>query len=344
MFITHDSIIFGGEATTTLKIDRAYLRSVVKKGFKASGYLSEMRKYWTKSEVLLPSNFNIINKICAQSPDIALGTTDLGEDSGWNDQGVFFSSAENTNSLNLGTAHYIAMRICGFLQNLSAFSIHDPEKTDNVILGPDNKAVVTVKVGLDGFTPIEITAVTIAVAHSSLTPINQVREYVRNQVTLELKRIGIPIAVDCHWVINGTGRFVVHGPISDTSMTGRKISVNHPSAGPLWANKMIGGGSLVKPAHASDLILNIASRFIANVIVNAGLSSYAIVGCSGAIGRHGLQSLFINGDAKFEKSSKKSKVIKFFEENIEWSPIAIANMFNFFTDDFNFLNVVNNNF
>ena len=76
VFITHDSIIFGGEATTSLEIDRKYLRQVVAKGFQRSGYIKEISNYWSKSECLLPSDFNIVNKICAQSEDIALGTTD----------------------------------------------------------------------------------------------------------------------------------------------------------------------------------------------------------------------------------------------------------------------------
>ena len=122
------------------------------------------------------------------------------------------------------------------------------------------------------------------------------------------------------------------------------MSLHHPSAGPVWANKMIGGGSLVKPAHASDLILNVMSRFISNVVVKSGLSSYAVVGCAGAIGVHGVQSLFIKGDDKFEKSKDKDLVIQYFKENVKWTPIAIAKKFKFFTEEFDFGQVVNDNF
>lgn len=350
VFITHDSVVFGGEATTSIKFNKKYLEQVVRLGFKRSGYIGEMRKYWTKEEALLPSNVEIVNKICAQSPDIALGTTDKGEESGWNDQGVFFSSAESTNSNHLGTAQHLAQLICEGLQVKSKESILSPiewqcsGETQRVVLGPDNKAVVTVKVAEDGYTPIEVTAVTIAVSHSSISPIWCVRDYVESVVTEWILNEGIPIAYDCQWVINGTGRFVVHGPISDTSMTGRKISVNHPSAGPLWSNKMIGGGSLVKPAHASDLILNVMSRYISNVVVAAGLTDYAVVGCAGAIGVQGLQSLFIKGDDAFENSKDKEKVLRYFKHHIEWAPIAIAKKFGFFDEGFNFGLVVDRNF
>lgn len=344
VFITHDSVIFGGEVKTTLKITPKYLKGVVKRGFYMSGYAPAMREFWSKDEVLLAEDVKVVNKICAQSPDIALGTTDKGAESGWNDQGVYFSSAEATSYNKMGTAHSIAIDICESLQRLSFKTIMRQDcYTSRFKLGPDNKVVVTVKVGKDGFTPIEITAVTVAVAHSRNTAEVLIEDKVKSLVADIAKGHNIPIAKDCQWVINGTGRFVVHGPISDTSMTGRKISVNHPSAGPVWCNKMIGGGSLVKCWHASDLLLNLASRFIANVIVDAGLSKYAIVGCSGAIGKVGLQSIFIKGDDRFEKLDK-SKIYEFFETNITWSPKGLATLFKFFDPAFDFSSVVNCNF
>lgn len=345
VFLTYNTVVFGGEVTTSLDIDIPYLKKVLRKGFNMSGYIPEMRKFWTKSECVLPGNLRIINKIKYQSPDIAIGTTDKGEDSGWNDQGVYFSSSEYTNKFRLGTAHMIAQLISEDLHSLSRQSILESgETTDGHIIGPDNKCVVTVKVGDDGFTPIEVTAITIAISHSSASEVSNLREFIKRKVLTLLNRARIKVSSDIKWVINGTGRFVIHGVMSDTSLTGRKISVNHPSAGPVWSNKMIGGGALCKPAHASDLILNVTSRFIANVIVTSGLSSYAIVGCSGSIGTKGIQSLFIKGDEKFENSKVRAKVQEFFEKTIDWSPIAIANWFGFFNKDFNFAEIVNYNF
>ena len=288
------------------------------------GYISQMRNFWTKDEVTLAEDVEILNKIYPQSPDIAIGTTDKGEDSGFNDQGVFFSSAENTNHKRLGSAMFVAEIISKFLHQLSLHSII--YQGSKVQLGPDNKCVVTVAVEEDGFTPICITAITIAVAHSSQSSIEKVRECVKKAVSDQLiMSCDIPISPDCDWIINGTGRFVYHGVVSDTSLTGRKISVNHPSAGPIWSNKMIGGGSLTKPAKAADLVLNLTSRFIASVIVQAGLSDYATVGCSGAIGQHYPQSLFIKGDPQFEEQKEvKEYVISFFKNELPWAPIKLA--------------------
>jgi S-adenosylmethionine synthetase len=344
VFATRDLIIFGGEATTTISLTDEYLRSVVEQGFKMCGYISQMRNFWTKDEVTLAEDVEILNKIYPQSPDIAIVTTDKGEDSGFNDQGVFFSSAENTNHKRLGSAMFVAEIISKFLHQLSLHSII--YQGSKVQLGPDNKCVVTVAVEEDGFTPICITAITIAVAHSSQSSIEKVRECVKKAVSDQLiMSCDIPISPDCDWIINGTGRFVYHGVVSDTSLTGRKISVNHPSAGPIWSNKMIGGGSLTKPAKAADLVLNLTSRFIASVIVQAGLSDYATVGCSGAIGQHYPQSFFIKGDPQFEEQKEvKEYVISFFKNELPWAPIKLARLFGIFDDHFDFSLAVYNNF
>lgn len=336
VFLTHDTIIFGGEATTTLKLDNAFLRGIVEQAYNLSGYLPEMRKHWSKKEVKLAKDMKIKNCICAQSPDIALGTTDKGKDSGWNDQNVSFSSSESTRT-KLGFPMEIATFVGQYLFGLS--------RKRNLHSGPDIKVLASVRVEADGVTPIELTALTIAVPHTSEVSVDVVRDFVCGQIKLALHAHYPKLNISsCDWVINGTGRFVVHGNISDTSMTGRKISVNHPSAGPVWMNKMIGGGSLVKPWHASDLLLNLAARQISNWIVASGLSTYAVVGISGAIGQANLQSLFIQGDPAFEKKcALKNKVYNYIV-NLPWTPYQTAERLGLFKNGFNFLDVVNNNF
>lgn len=340
VFITHDTITVSGEATTTLDLNARYLRKSVAEAFFCCGYLQEMRQYWAEDEVKLAGDFKIINKVATQSPDIALATTDKGEESGWNDQGVYFSSCEDTNPYGLGTAHLLAQRISDSLFYESQASVLNKY---NVVLGPDNKVCVTVKTAEDGFTPLAVTAVTIAVAHSPKCSEESTIMEVFKLARTAINEVGIPISAHCKWVINGTGRFIVHGPIADTSTTGRKVSVNHPSAGPVWCNKMVGGGSMVKPWHASDFILNIMSRYISEVVVKAGLSSYAVVGCSGAIGKTGLQSIFIKGDEHFDKCNKE-RVYAFFQSFIHWSPKGIADKFGLFDESFDFSEAVNHNF
>lgn len=342
VFITRDTIIFGGEATTTLSLTDDLLRECVDEAYLISGYTPDMRKYWNLSQVALSNDMKIINKIFPQSPDIALGTTDKGEDSGYNDQGVFFSSAESTTESLLGLPMCIATDIGERLSDLSLSTI---SFGGDVILGPDNKVVVTVEVGKNGYSPVSkkaITAITIAVSHNDVD-IALVRNFVRDNITKMIKgnleKYGTGLSDDCVWVINGTGKFVTHGASSDTSMTGRKISVNHPSAGPVWSNKMIGGGSLVKPWHAADFLLTIACRFMANVVVVAGISGFAVVGCGCAIGQKEPQSLFVKSEYKDD-----FKIVDFFLNKLDLSPLGLSRFFGFWKAGFNFLEIVDTNF
>ena len=136
VFLTHKQIIFAGEATTTLEINDKYLRQVAAACYDRAGYIHSMRKYWNESQVVLPEDLEIVNQIEAQSKDIAIGTTDLGEDSGYNDQGIFYSSADLTTGSKLGAAHALATAIGESLFKVSRQSILSGK---GVILGPDIK-------------------------------------------------------------------------------------------------------------------------------------------------------------------------------------------------------------
>ena len=340
VFLTHDKAIISGEVTTTLELSDEYLRSVLKQAYHMAGYIDEMRHYWSKKEVMLADDMEVINLIQAQSPDIALGTTDKGKKSGWNDVGIMFSSSENTNSRRLGVPMLLATLIGEELHKISKESI---ETGASIMLGPDIKVVVTCNTE-DAFHCNRVDAITISQSHSKTTSADALHPFVKKVAINAIKNSGLKNMVideDCKWVINGTGQFTVMGNVSDTSMTGRKISVNHPSAGPVYCNKMIGGGSLVKCYHASDFILNVAARFVANVITRSGLADYCVVGLSCAIGRNELQSMFIyaNADPRMIQDIKR-----FFEDSIDWSVHGLTELFKIMSCDFSFSDVVAHNF
>ena len=90
VFASDDTIVFGGEAKTTLKLSKKLLKDVVRESFKTCGYLPDKRTSFTKNEVYLANDVNIKNLIHSQSPDIAMATTELKSATGWNDQGIFF--------------------------------------------------------------------------------------------------------------------------------------------------------------------------------------------------------------------------------------------------------------
>lgn len=338
VFLTHDTCTISGEVTTTLELTDDYLHSVVAKAYERAGYLPEMRQFWAKDEVCLASDLKIENRIFAQSPDIALGTTNKGKDTGWNDQGIFYSSSDNSNPTHLGFVKMVARDISDYLAQLSGLSIKEGLPS-GIHYGPDIKVVVTCRVGSDGFTPSEITAITIAIPHDANASIEAVREEIQSGVTEFINASqddwNCPLAADCAWVIDGTGRFVVHGNISDVSTCGRKLAVNMPSGGPCWANQMLGGGALAnKPYHASDLLLPLACRYLANLLVEAGLTSYAVVGMASAIGQTKIQSIFIHGDDKFEDSNDVEAIQRSLLEVIDLSPKGIVEKFKLLEIDF----------
>ena len=53
VFASDDTIVFGGEAKTTLKLNKKLLKDVVRESFKACGYRSDKRERFKKEEVYL---------------------------------------------------------------------------------------------------------------------------------------------------------------------------------------------------------------------------------------------------------------------------------------------------
>ena len=64
---------------------------------------------------------------------------------------------------------------------------------------------------------------------------------------------------ECPLIINGTGKFVKHGPIADSGTTGRKLAVDF-----YGGSCRIGGGSpWTKDGTKADLTLNLYARYLA---------------------------------------------------------------------------------
>ena len=111
------------------------------------------------------------------------------------------------------------------------------------------------------------------------------------------------------FTVNGTGRYVNHGFHSDASMTGRKLAVNNMSVGPVYSMCQCGGGSYIKPWHASDFLLPMVATWISKAVVDLGLTSYANVALACTIGSRSIDSFCITGDAKFNKDVKLRKLL-----------------------------------
>jgi S-adenosylmethionine synthetase len=126
--------------------------------------------------------------------------------------------------------------------------------------------------------------------------------------------------------VDGTGKYVRHGSLGDSGLTGRKIIASGGGSGGYAPH---GGGSAVKPHYASDKLLPLFARFIAKTVIDAGLANTCTVALSGAIGQKKLQSLRISGDGL--KAAHASAVAKFIRAQYpEISPKTINELFRTF--------------
>lgn len=309
VFASDDTIIFGGEAKTTLKFNKKLLKEIVNESFEACGYLPNKREKFKKEEVYLAKDVKIINKIHAQSPDIACATTNLKSATGWNDQGIFFSGYDSRTPTGQGVGKFLAQN---FGDYLFEYSKRYPD------LGSDIKIVFTLDVDdKDMITAKDIVHITVAIPslEDSVANTNLVKslyeDWQKNfnytETYPELHKLVTSSKPD--FTINGTGRYVNHGFHSDASMTGRKLAVNNMSVGPVYSMCQCGGGSYIKPWHASDFLLPMVSTWISKAVVDLGLTSYANVALACTIGSRNIDSFCITGDAKFNNDVKLRKLL-----------------------------------
>lgn len=347
VFASDDTIVFGGEAKTTIGLNKRLLKDVVAESFKDCGYIPERRNIFTKDEVYLAKDTKIINKIHAQSPDIAMATTDKKEASGFNDQGIFFGSFDSKTPTGQGVAKYLAQSFGDYLFNQS--------KT-NLCIGSDIKVVFTIDVDdKDLYTPKSIEHVTVAIPNKNVEDIktyviNAYREWgvkvLKNVAGIDSNYHDLSklyLTKDPEFTVNGTGRYVNHGYHSDASMTGRKLAVNNMSAGPVASQCQCGGGSYIKPFHASDLLLPMVGNWIAKAVVGLGITSYANVALACTIGSTKVDSICITGDAKFNKNIKVQKEIVEYLKNLDISPDGLAKIWGY-PEKFDFYSIAKSNF
>ena len=346
VFASDDLIVFGGEVKTTLKLNKKLLKNVIKESFDDCGYIKDKRHRFTKEQVYLAKDTKVLNKIHAQSPDIARATTDKKDESGWNDQGIFFSGYDSMTPTGQGTAKYLANSFGDYLFDIS--------KTCNY-LGSDIKVVFTLNVKEDGYTPISVEHVTVAMpcAEEFCGEIQSIvekyydewskkvlSEYGENiykplKATISAKKPSI--------TVNGTGRYVNHGYHSDASMTGRKLAVNNMSAGPISSQCQCGGGSYIKPFHASDFLLPMVGTWISKALVDMGLTPYASVALSCTIGSTVIDSICVMGDAKFNKNTKlRNNIVKGLVE-YGISPAKLGKIWDFYRK-YDFYKIAKSNF
>ena len=219
-----------------------------------------------------------------QSEHIAQGVDGSGnKEEGAGDQGIMFGYATNETPELMPAPIQFSHRILKLL----ADARHGGKETT---LAPDAKSQVTVR--YENGKPKEAVSIVLSTQH---TDEKQTSDDIRKIVEPYIRKaLGdtLPIAKNCVWHINPTGKFVIGGPDGDCGLTGRKIIVDtYGGAAPH------GGGAFSgKDPTKVDRSAAYAARYLAKNVVAAGLADRCVIQLSYAIGVPEPLSIYANCD------------------------------------------------
>jgi S-adenosylmethionine synthetase len=255
--VTRDQIVLAGEVTTTATVD---FEGVARRVVKRLGYTNPAFGFTYESP--------IFTRISEQSPDIAQGV----DAEGAGDQGMMFGYATNETPELMPLPITLAHLLCQGMDTAR-------EQGSIPYLRPDGKSQVTVR--YENRRPKAVEKVVLAVPHNPDVATEQiVRDLYQKVVTPILQRYGFGVAPS-ELIVNGTGRWIVGGPASDTGLTGRKIVVDG-----YGGMARVGGGAFSgKDATKVDRSGAYGARFVAKNVVGAGLADRCEVQLAYAIGR-----------------------------------------------------------
>ena len=312
VIISNNKIVVFGQVTSNVEINykQVVLNSLIELG------------YDNPENGIDLSTYQIEVDINNQSTDIAKG---VQCDEGAGDQGIMFGFACNETIEMMPLPIVLSHRLTKRLADVRKQGLVD-------YIRPDGKALVSVEYVNEKIKRID--NVIISIQHSENVNIEEVREFVLNNVI----KVVLPnelLDEKTKYYINPTGRFVIGGPQGDSGLTGRKIMVDTYGS---YARH--GGGAFSgKDPSKVDRSAAYMARYIAKNLVATGLISKVEIGLSYAIGKSEPTSIFVNSyGQKFDSGMINSDdIIKMIKEVFSlkvkdiialtwWSqPVAIFN-------------------
>lgn len=277
--VTVNRVVLAGEVTTPKKLDYERIaRGVIK----SLGYTKDLYRFSYKSPISV--------YVHEQSPDIATGV-DTG---GAGDQGMMFGYASDETPELMPMPIILAHRLVERMDQVR-------EKKIIPVLRPDGKSEV--KVLYENGRPKEVERVVLAVPHDPKMTNGELKnDLLKHVIRPVFRRYKLEPPPAQHIIVNGTGKWEIGGPASDTGVTGRKIIVDTYGAFARHGGGCFSGKDPTKVDRSGAY----AARFIAKNIVAAGLAKRAEVRVAYVIGH---RDPLAKGIETFGTEKKLLKVI-----------------------------------
>ena len=235
VMIKGNMVHLAGEITSTAYFGYTEYKEFVKQALREIGYTEEYYKTWG-GNVINPEDIELQVDITSQSPEISQGV----DNDGWGDQGIFFGYADPDEEYMTPRSHSLAKDLCHMLYT---------QAKEKGIGGIDIKTEIILYE--DGW----IEKIIAAVPCRDNKEYDKVLESIRDWY--DSVELDLPLYPEI--ILNGTGNYVMHGPVADCGITGRKLVVD------FYGGELhVGGGSpWTKDGSKADLTLNLFAREMA---------------------------------------------------------------------------------